>query len=268
VVLQDVADRARGVVVAAAAGFHADRLGDGDLHQLDVFLVPQRLEEGVAEAEHQQVLHRLLAEVVVDAVELVLAQQAEQRIIEGTRARQIGAEGLLHHHPARQMVMLIEQADRLEVLHRRQAEIGLHRQVEDAMAGATGDRGQACTQIRIVGTRLEMGLHIAGQLEEGLPAVVAAALHLWCVLGQDVAEGGIVPRAAGDADQLQAAGEQTLAIGSVQRRYQFACCQVTGCAEDDDLGEIGSHDREDACRAALEKMQVLPMGGSPAILVE
>ena len=39
-------------------------------------LVPQRLEHPVGEAEGQEVLHRLLAEVVVDAVDLLLAPVA------------------------------------------------------------------------------------------------------------------------------------------------------------------------------------------------
>ena len=42
-------------------------LGHGDLHVVDRQVVPERLEQGVGEAQRDQVLHRLLAEVVVDA---------------------------------------------------------------------------------------------------------------------------------------------------------------------------------------------------------
>ena len=66
VVLDDVADDA-GLVVELAAALHAEALGHGDLHVLDVVAVPDRLEERVGEAEIQDVLHRLLAEVVIDA---------------------------------------------------------------------------------------------------------------------------------------------------------------------------------------------------------
>jgi hypothetical protein len=41
---------------------------------VDVVAVPERLEDGVGEAEDQQVLHRLLAQVVVDAVDLLLVE--------------------------------------------------------------------------------------------------------------------------------------------------------------------------------------------------
>ena len=54
-------------VVIGAAPFDAERLGDGDLHVIDMRVVPQRLEQGVGEAQRHQVLHRLLAEIMVDA---------------------------------------------------------------------------------------------------------------------------------------------------------------------------------------------------------
>src|SRR3546814_14953846 len=54
-------------VVEAAATLHAELLGHGDLHVVDVPAAPQRFEEGVGEAEIQQVLHSLLAKVMVDA---------------------------------------------------------------------------------------------------------------------------------------------------------------------------------------------------------
>src|SRR5436309_7625122 len=63
-----VAQHAGPVVVRPA---FADRqgLGHGDLHVIDVAMVPDRLEQRVGEAEHEQVLHRLFAKVVVDAID-------------------------------------------------------------------------------------------------------------------------------------------------------------------------------------------------------
>ena len=66
VVLQHVAGGADAVVVPGAAA-DADVLGHGDLHVVDVVAVPDRLEQLVREAQRQDVLHGLLAEVVVDA---------------------------------------------------------------------------------------------------------------------------------------------------------------------------------------------------------
>ena len=73
VVLHHVAQRA-GLVVIGHAVFEADGLRDGDLHVVDMGGVPQRLVERVGKAQRHQVLHRLLAEIVVDAEDLVLAE--------------------------------------------------------------------------------------------------------------------------------------------------------------------------------------------------
>ena len=66
VVLDDVADDS-GLLVEPGPVLDADRLGDGDLHVVDVAVVPDRLEDRVGEPEREDVLDRLLAQVVVDA---------------------------------------------------------------------------------------------------------------------------------------------------------------------------------------------------------
>ena len=81
VVLDDVAQRAR-LLVVAASSLDADRFGDGDLDVVDVLPAPHRLEDPVGEPEDVQVLHRLLPEVVVDAVDLRLVEVAVQVLVE------------------------------------------------------------------------------------------------------------------------------------------------------------------------------------------
>src|SRR6185312_4987177 len=66
VVLDDVAGGADPVVVAGPAA-DTDVLGHGDLHVVDVVAVPDRVVQLVGESQGQQVLHGLLAQVVVDA---------------------------------------------------------------------------------------------------------------------------------------------------------------------------------------------------------
>ncbi len=68
-----VAQRAGGVVEAAAMA-DADLFIDRDLHMVDVIAVPDRLEHAVGEAQHQDVLHRFLAEVMIDPVDLVFGR--------------------------------------------------------------------------------------------------------------------------------------------------------------------------------------------------
>ena len=73
-VLDHVADGA-GLLVVGRAAFDAEGLGDGDLDVVDVLAVPDRLEYAVGEPEREDVLHRLLAEVMVDAIDLFLGRR-------------------------------------------------------------------------------------------------------------------------------------------------------------------------------------------------
>ena len=97
VVLDQVAQRARVVVVAGAAA-DAEVLGGGDLDVVDVVAVPDRLEHAVREPERQHVLDGLLAEVVVDPEDLRLVEHAQHLAVELARLGQLRAERLLDHH--------------------------------------------------------------------------------------------------------------------------------------------------------------------------
>ena len=93
-VLDDVAHRSRLLVVARAL-LDADGLGDRDLYVVDVLPVPERLEDAVGEPHHEDVLNGLLAEVVVDPEDLVLAEDGVDRLGKHTRRLAISAERLL-----------------------------------------------------------------------------------------------------------------------------------------------------------------------------
>ena len=72
-----VAQGAGGVVEAAAMA-DAELLVDRDLDMVDVVAIPDRLEHAVGEAQHQDVLHRLLAEVMIDPVDLMFVDEFQQ----------------------------------------------------------------------------------------------------------------------------------------------------------------------------------------------
>ena len=73
VVLHHVAQGARALVVAAP-GADTDRFRHGDLDVIHVAIVPDGLEDAVAEPHQHDVLHRLLAQVMVDPVDLALGK--------------------------------------------------------------------------------------------------------------------------------------------------------------------------------------------------
>ena len=98
VVLHHVAQGPRAFVVAGPL-FHADCLCSRDLHTGDVVAVPDRFENGVSEAQHQDVLDRFLAEVVVDPEDLVFLCRALHHPVQFLGTAVIAAKGLFDHHP-------------------------------------------------------------------------------------------------------------------------------------------------------------------------
>ena len=94
-----VAQRAGGVVETAAMA-DAEPFIDGDLDMIDVIAIPDRLEHAVGEAQHQDVLHRLLAEIMIDPVDLVLVDQFQQFAVQRLGRGEVGAERLFDHQPA------------------------------------------------------------------------------------------------------------------------------------------------------------------------
>ena len=92
-----VAERPRFLVEARP---HPDRerLGNVDLHMVDVVAVPDRLEHPVGETQRQQVLHGLPADVVIDAKDLLLVEDREKAGVELPSGSEVEPEGLLGDH--------------------------------------------------------------------------------------------------------------------------------------------------------------------------
>ena len=92
VVLDHVAQRAELVVIAARAG--ADRFGHRELDVVDMGRIPDRLEQRIGKAQRQQVLHRLFAEIVIDAVDLIFLEDLGDAVVDFLRRSEIVAERL------------------------------------------------------------------------------------------------------------------------------------------------------------------------------
>src|SRR4051795_13028541 len=91
---QGAAPRARLVVVAGAAA-DPDVLGRRDLDVVDVVAVPDRLEHEVREPERHHVLDGLLAQVVIDAVVLLLAEDVLDDVLELARGLEVEDEAVI-----------------------------------------------------------------------------------------------------------------------------------------------------------------------------
>jgi hypothetical protein len=124
-VLHDVTHRSHRVVESTAI-LHPEVLGHGDLDGLDVLAVPDRLEEGVREAEVHDVLHRLLAEEVVDPEQTLLGKDRGQALVQLAGGVEIRAEGLLHDEPC----AVARETCRCELLGHVPKHRGRRREVE------------------------------------------------------------------------------------------------------------------------------------------
>ena len=93
-VLDHVANGA-GFIVESAASLHSEFLRHGDLHALDVVAIPERLHEGVGKPENDHVVHRPLAEIVVNAKDSGLGEGCMQDAVELLRRGKVMTEGLL-----------------------------------------------------------------------------------------------------------------------------------------------------------------------------
>ena len=92
-VLDDVTDRARRVVEAAAA-LDTEVLGHCDLHALDVGTIPEGLHDRIREANEQHVVNGALSQVMVDPEDVGLHERTEQDAIQVARRDEVLAEGL------------------------------------------------------------------------------------------------------------------------------------------------------------------------------
>ncbi len=87
-----------GLVVELTTTFNAQLLGHGDLHVPYASTSPKWLKQGISETQRDQVLDRLLAQVVVDAIDLVLAEDRSNTAVDGIRGPAVLAQRLFQHY--------------------------------------------------------------------------------------------------------------------------------------------------------------------------
>jgi hypothetical protein len=236
VVLHHVAQHA-GAVVVAAPPLHVDGLGHVELDVVDEVLVPQRLEHAVAEAEGQEILHRLLAEVVIDPVDLVLVPVGEHVAVQLQRGGQVGAERLLDDDPLPAGAVL--EAGLVQLLADQAEEAGRGGEVEEGVAARLvfrvepGDLGLE----RLVGAEvIEAGRDVVKTADEIVPGGLiegVTRVELLDVVAEPRAERLGRERVHGRAQQREAVGQQAVTGEVVERRHQQALGQVARGAEDE-----------------------------------
>ena len=129
-VLHHVPERTGGFVVTSAF-LHADCFCRSDLNAGDVVPVPDRFENGVGEPQNHDVLNGFLAEIVVDAEDLVFLATALNHAIESLGTAVIPTEWLFDHHAA--ALGVFEQAGIGEGSAAAGIELRRDRQIEGAV---------------------------------------------------------------------------------------------------------------------------------------
>ena len=100
------------------------------MHALDVLPVPDRLEKRIREPEVQDILHRFLAEVVIDAEDRVLGKRAMQRRVERARRLEVAPERLFDDDPR-----ALGAAGARQVLDGGRKRAGRNREIEQRTLG-------------------------------------------------------------------------------------------------------------------------------------
>ena len=71
-----------GFLVVPSARFNADVLCRSDLNVMNPLPIPQRLEDRIRETEDEDVLYSFLAEVMIDTKDLMLGEEAQDKMIQ------------------------------------------------------------------------------------------------------------------------------------------------------------------------------------------
>ena len=241
-VLDHVAQHAR-LLVVGAPPLHAQLLGHGDLHVVHVAAVPDGLEEAVGEAEDEDVLHRLLAQVVVDAEDLVLLQLAAEVGVEGARAVEVAAEGLLHDDAPPGVALLAGEAGLAQLAHQRGEGVRRGGQVEEGVAARpvlAVELGQALAQPheggRVIGGTGD-AVEAVAKVGPGGRVDLAGGEGL-DVLRHELAEALVVHGLAHHAHEGELPRQEAVRAQVVERGQELAPGEVARGAEDDDGARV------------------------------
>ncbi|MNI59776.1 hypothetical protein D3C73_1149560 [compost metagenome] len=191
----------------------------------DGVLVPLGFEQAVGEAQGDQVLHRLLAQVMVDAINTAFREEPRHGVVHPARRLKIVPDGLFQHHTgARGEARLVEVFADRTIHGSRSGEIGNQRQLGRCLLGQG-----------LVALRLQEVQVLVTQTPQKTPQRRRFQIGLGYVFAQMSLDGiQVLLHAARLASQRQQASigvQQIGAVELVERRKQLAQGQVAQGAE-------------------------------------
>ena len=187
VVLDDVACGTDAVIVSGTTG-HADILGVGNLHMVDVIIVPNRLIHGVRETKRQNILHRLLTEIMIDTEHTRWVEHLGHHTIQLLSAGQIMPERFLDDHTTPSALVGLRQTAIGQLSGNLRERARRHRHVERMVASCATITVKLGNSVRQSFERLriiERALHktnAVGELRPGRLLEWRAAVRLHVLL--------------------------------------------------------------------------------------
>src|SRR5271163_2801156 len=124
------------MLIVSGAGSHALLLGNGDLYVVDKARAPDRFKNGVGEAQHHQIFHGLLAQVMIDTEDLALVEVLCKLAVNLGRTGEVVADGLFDDDAGEGPVGIgaPDHAGRGQASGARVDELRGYREIEDVVA--------------------------------------------------------------------------------------------------------------------------------------
>ncbi len=205
---------------------------------VDMGGIPDRLVQRIGKAQRHQVLDGFLAQIMIDAVDLVFAEVPADRDVQFMRAGKVVADRLFDHQPR----ALADHAVRVQLLRYVAEDRRPDRQVEGAHPVIIAQQ-----RLEFVPALFGLGINrnVVQALDELLDLPVIAIGFLDVLVQRLTGEVAELVRAhvgARRADDARAADDLAVRSAVVKRRDQLAFGKVAGTAENDIVERIDRND--------------------------
>ena len=200
-------------------------------------VVPQRFEHEIGKSKREQVLHRFLAEIMIDPENPVFGEARRDRVVNLLARSEVGAERLFQ----RQTNIVGCQPNRLKSGNDRFEQAWRGRQEDSEarflVADRLGQPGKALFVIDVERNVIEPGKKAAGDffIEEAIGQMLLQRL------AGEGAEAVAIQVRTGGADDVEIRREQPIRIEAVERGKKHSAGQVAGRAKHQECGRFVSH---------------------------
>src|SRR6516162_1099355 len=220
-ILHDIANRA-GLVIEGPAALHAKILGHSDLDTINVVAIPEGFHEGIGKAEDEHIVDRTLAEVVVDAKNVLFMVGTVKNLVQRLGGGEVITERFFDDDARAFAAARLHQLfDDLTKKYRR------NRQIVSGVLGLA----EFLAQVLEGGSIVVIAVDIMEQAGKFFPrGGVEAAVFFEAVLGSGL-QLIEIPAGLGYADDREV--EMPSFQHGLERRKDLLVGQIAGCTKKD-----------------------------------